>query len=103
MSSAQEAAYSPWRAIGQTAATLNVGTQNPMSAEIRNRPWAPASLSTNAKAMKELNRKPSLSTGCVVTFAQCDGQAKASKAGCTEQVRWPFSPMLVPANKKFGR
>ena len=45
-----------WRAIGQTAATLNSGTQTPIRTAIICRPCAPARRSASASAMKELKR-----------------------------------------------
>jgi hypothetical protein len=53
--SSRQKPVSLWRAIGQTAAMLNMGTQKPISSDMSNRPSAPASLSDKAKAMKELN------------------------------------------------
>ncbi len=45
-----------WRAMGQTAPTLNSGTHTPISTAISSRPWAPASRSAMASPMKELKR-----------------------------------------------
>ena len=47
-----------WRAMGHTAAILNIGTQTPISTEISSRPSGPAKRSASASAMKELKRKP---------------------------------------------
>ena len=49
---------SPCRAMGQTAPTLNMGTQKPMRTAINNKPSLPVKRSTIAKAMNELNLKP---------------------------------------------
>jgi hypothetical protein len=46
----------PWRAIGQTAATLNSGTQKPISTAINKSPCGPASRSASASPTNELNR-----------------------------------------------
>ncbi len=44
------------RAIGQTAATLKMGTQKPISTATISSPGGPATRSTRASAMKELKR-----------------------------------------------
>ncbi len=44
------------RAMGHTAAMLNIGTHTPISTAISNRPCGPASRSASARQMKELKR-----------------------------------------------
>jgi hypothetical protein len=56
----------PWRAIGQTAATLNSGTQTPISTAIICRPCAPASRSASASADEGVEAKRHLRAGRVV-------------------------------------
>ena len=46
------------RAMGQIAATLNKGTQNPNNTAISNKPGAPTKRSTKANPTNELNRNP---------------------------------------------